>query len=65
MSDVGSVSSPASTVPAVAPESAAAVPTVEDPAAMRSRWLRVGAVVVATLLLLASSCSWQTGNPIP
>lgn len=31
----------------------------------RARWLRVTAVLTATLLLLASSCSWQTGEPIP
>jgi membrane-bound lytic murein transglycosylase B len=29
------------------------------------RWLRVAAVVGATALLLASSCSWQLGTPIP
>ncbi|TQR83253.1 hypothetical protein D8S82_27895 [Mycobacterium hodleri] len=29
------------------------------------RWLRAVAVVVATALLMASSCSWQTGIPIP
>jgi membrane-bound lytic murein transglycosylase B len=29
------------------------------------RWLRVAAVVGATALLLASSCSWQPGIPIP
>ncbi len=29
------------------------------------RWLRAVAVVVATVLLMASSCSWQTGIPIP
>ncbi len=36
-----------------------------EPHSMRARWLRVIGVVVATLLLLASSCSWQTGDPIP
>ncbi|HET9876229.1 MAG TPA: lytic murein transglycosylase [Mycobacterium sp.] len=29
------------------------------------RWLRVAAVVGAAALLLASSCSWQLGIPIP
>lgn len=29
------------------------------------RWLRAVAVVVATALLMASSCSWQLGIPIP
>ncbi|MHA3019752.1 lytic transglycosylase domain-containing protein [Mycobacterium sp. BMJ-28] len=29
------------------------------------RWLRAVAVIVATALLMASSCSWQTGIPIP
>ena len=29
------------------------------------RWLRAAAVVGATALLLASSCSWQLGIPIP
>jgi membrane-bound lytic murein transglycosylase B len=29
------------------------------------RWLRVAAVVGATALLLASSCSWRLGTPIP
>lgn len=62
MSDVGSVSTPVSTVPAATPEriSAAAAAT-----AARTRWLRIVAVLTATLLLLASSCSWQTGEPIP
>ncbi len=32
---------------------------------MRLRWWRVAAVLTATLLLLASSCSLQTGDPIP
>jgi membrane-bound lytic murein transglycosylase B len=29
------------------------------------RWLRVVAVIGATALLMASSCSWQPGTPIP
>jgi membrane-bound lytic murein transglycosylase B len=29
------------------------------------RWLRAVAVVGATALLMASSCSWQLGTPIP
>lgn len=29
------------------------------------RWLRVAAVVAAAALLLASSCTWHLGNPIP
>ncbi|MGJ6122571.1 lytic transglycosylase domain-containing protein [Mycolicibacterium sp. Y3] len=29
------------------------------------RWLRAVAVIGATALLMASSCSWQTGIPIP
>ena len=32
---------------------------------MSVRWLRAVAVVGATALLLASSCSWQLGTPIP
>ena len=31
----------------------------------RVRWLRAVAVVGATALLMASSCSWQVGTPIP
>ena len=31
----------------------------------RSRWLRPVVVVAATAMLLASSCSWQSGTPIP
>ncbi|ULE31325.1 lytic transglycosylase domain-containing protein [Mycobacterium sp. IDR2000157661] len=31
----------------------------------RVRWLRAVAVLGATALLLASSCSWQVGTPIP
>ena len=31
----------------------------------RLRWLRVVVVVIATALLMASSCSFQTGTPIP
>jgi len=29
------------------------------------RWLRAVVVVAAAVLLMASSCSWQTGIPIP
>ena len=29
------------------------------------RWLRAVAVISATALLMASSCSWQLGHPIP
>jgi membrane-bound lytic murein transglycosylase B len=29
------------------------------------RWLRVVAVIGATALLMASSCSWQPGTPVP
>ena len=29
------------------------------------RWLRAVAVVVAAVLIMAASCSWQTGTPIP
>ena len=29
------------------------------------RWLRAVAVICATALLMASSCSWQLGTPIP
>src|SRR3954465_13757356 len=29
------------------------------------RWLRAVAVIGATVLLMASSCSWQLGTPIP
>ena len=32
---------------------------------LRVRWLRAVAVVAATALLMASSCSWQLGIPIP
>lgn len=31
----------------------------------RVRWLRAVAVIVAAALIMASSCSWHTGNPIP
>ena len=31
----------------------------------KGRWMMVAAVVVATVLVLASSCSWQIGIPIP
>jgi membrane-bound lytic murein transglycosylase B len=31
----------------------------------RGRWLQIAAVVTATLLLMASSCSWQLGIHIP
>lgn len=31
----------------------------------RSRWLRIAVVVLAAAMLLASSCSWQLGTPIP
>ena len=31
----------------------------------RVRWLQAVAVIGATALLLASSCSWQLGSPIP
>ena len=31
----------------------------------RVRWLQAVAVIGATALLLAASCSWQLGNPIP
>lgn len=31
----------------------------------RVRWLRAVAVIVAAALIMASSCSWQTGSPIP
>ncbi|MCX2931115.1 lytic murein transglycosylase [Mycobacterium sp. CVI_P3] len=30
-----------------------------------TRWLRVVAVIAAAAMLLASSCSWQLGTPIP
>jgi membrane-bound lytic murein transglycosylase B len=30
-----------------------------------SRWVRAGAVVAAAAILLASSCSWHLGTPIP
>ena len=29
------------------------------------RWLRAVAVIVAAALIMASSCSWRTGTPIP
>src|SRR5258707_15722161 len=29
------------------------------------RWLRAVAVICATALLMASSCSWQVGTPVP
>jgi membrane-bound lytic murein transglycosylase B len=32
---------------------------------LRGRWWKVAAVIGATLLLMASSCSWQLGIPIP
>ena len=31
----------------------------------RVRWLQAMAVIGATALLLASSCSWQLGTPVP
>lgn len=55
------MSPPASTVPETAPDS-------PSPARLRTgriRWLQIAGVLIATLLLLASSCSWQTGDPIP
>jgi membrane-bound lytic murein transglycosylase B len=33
--------------------------------AVRARWLRAVAVLAATAMLMASSCSWQIGTPIP
>lgn len=53
----------ASTIPEEAGEPVPPATTVG--AARKSRWLRITAVLVATLLLLASSCSFQTGDPIP
>ena len=32
---------------------------------VRGRWWKVAAVIGATVLLMASSCSWQLGTPIP
>ena len=32
---------------------------------MSVRWLRAFAVMAATVVLLAASCSWQVGTPIP
>ena len=61
MSDVGSVSRPAPTVPATVEDP----PPAPDVQTRRVRWWRVAAVLTATLLLLASSCSFQTGSPIP
>jgi membrane-bound lytic murein transglycosylase B len=32
---------------------------------LQVRWLRAGAVLAATAVLMASSCSWHLGKPIP
>jgi len=32
---------------------------------LQVRWLRAVAVLAATAVLMASSCSWQFGTPIP
>lgn len=32
---------------------------------MSSRWMRAAVVVSATAMVLAASCSWQAGTPIP
>ena len=32
---------------------------------LRVRWLRTVVVLAATALLMASSCSWRIGTPIP
>ena len=34
-------------------------------AVSRVRWLQIVAVITAAFLLMASSCSWQLGIPIP
>src|SRR6195952_6060275 len=34
-------------------------------AVSRGRWLQIVAVITGTFLLMASSCSWQVGIPIP
>lgn len=64
MSDVrsgaGSVTSP---VPTVDPEPPAAGRSIA--AFWRARWVRAALVFAATLLLLASSCSWHRGEHIP
>ena len=57
----GSVSPPAPT--AVDPEPPAPARSVAG--LWRSRWVRVALVVTAALLLLASSCSFRSGDRIP
>jgi membrane-bound lytic murein transglycosylase B len=57
------VSPPASTIPEEAAAPVPPAPAVE--VARKTRWLRIFAVLTAALLLLASSCSFQTGDPIP
>ena len=32
---------------------------------LQVRWLRTAVVLAATALLMASSCSWHIGTPIP
>ncbi len=39
--------------------------SVPTAGSLRRRWLKVAAVIGATVLLMASSCSWQLGTPIP
>jgi membrane-bound lytic murein transglycosylase B len=62
LSDEGSVSTEAS-----APEHTSSAPGSGAATArsLRGRWWKVAAVIGATLLLMASSCSWQLGTPIP
>lgn len=62
MSDEGSLSTQAS-----APERTSSAPgrSFAIAGSLRGRWWKVAAVVGATLLLMASSCSWQLGTRIP
>ncbi len=46
------------------PSSAQGASTVTA-GSLRGRWWKVAAVIGATVLLMASSCSWQLGTPIP
>ena len=62
MSDDGSVSTQES-----APERTSSAPgrSVATAGSLRGRWWKIAAVLGVTLLLMASSCSWQLGIPIP
>jgi membrane-bound lytic murein transglycosylase B len=62
LSDEGSVSTRASDPERI---SSAPGPSGIIAGSLRGRWWKIAAVVGATLLLMASSCSWQLGTRIP